>query len=70
MCYSLDKLESGYGRDIGGGLYLLSVLVAKQKLDGGHRAGCMLILSMILTSEEDFIVQESPGFGGGTTSDI
>ena len=53
-----------------GGLYLLSVLVAKQKLDGGNRAGCMLILSMILTSEEDFIVQESPGFGGGITSDI
>ena len=56
--------------EIEGRLYCLVIFVVKQTAVGGNIYECMLIFSMIRTSEEDIMVQELPGFGEGTSSAI
>ena len=53
-----------------GGGYFLFLLVGKETASGGEISRCMFILSMIHTSEEDVVVQEPLGFGGGTAPAI
>ena len=65
----MTDLDSGYRRNRGGGSFS-DVLVVKQTAYGGEISRFVFILYVISTSEEDFVIRERPGVGGGTVSVI
>ena len=69
MSYIFTKLKIGDGIEVG---WFVLVCYLGRKRDSGWEEiyGCIFSLSVIRKSEEDVVVQEPPGVGGGISSAI